>query len=144
MPSIHKSALVNFSPIQMQKLVEDIASYPEFLPWCSASHIISQDGNTTDAQLQISKSGFNRTFTTRNIASDNKLLMTLLEGPFSSLSGEWNFISLSDTSCKISLDLTFSMPGTLANIAFGRAFNQICNTMVRSFTQRAVQVYDAQ
>jgi ribosome-associated toxin RatA of RatAB toxin-antitoxin module len=33
------------------------------------------------------------------------------------------------------------MPGVLANLAFGAVFNQICNTMVSSFTQRAKEIY---
>jgi ribosome-associated toxin RatA of RatAB toxin-antitoxin module len=33
------------------------------------------------------------------------------------------------------------MAGKLANLAFGTVFNQICNTMVGAFTQRAKDVY---
>jgi ribosome-associated toxin RatA of RatAB toxin-antitoxin module len=33
------------------------------------------------------------------------------------------------------------MPGVLASLAFGTVFNQICNTMVASFTERAKAVY---
>jgi len=33
------------------------------------------------------------------------------------------------------------MSGVLASLAFGAVFNQICNTMVSSFSARAKQVY---
>jgi ribosome-associated toxin RatA of RatAB toxin-antitoxin module len=67
--------------------------------------------------------------------------MSLLNGPFSSLEGVWDFMPLRADASKISLDLEFEMSGKLAALAFGAVFNQICNTMVSSFTQRAKQVY---
>jgi len=46
---------------------------------------------------------------------------------------------LRDDASKISLYLEFEMPGVLASLAFGVVFNQICNTMVSSFTARLKQ-----
>jgi ribosome-associated toxin RatA of RatAB toxin-antitoxin module len=48
---------------------------------------------------------------------------------------------LREDASKISLDLEFEMSGVLASLAFGAVFNQICNTMVSSFSARAKQVY---
>ncbi len=142
MTAVHKSALVKYSAQQMFQLVSDIEAYPDFLPWCSGSRILSQQGDVVEAELQISKAGFNKSFATRNRSEDhNKLVMTLVSGPFSSLDGVWSFEPLREDACKISLDLEFEMQGKLANMAFGSMFNQICNTMVSSFTARARQVY---
>lgn len=69
------------------------------------------------------------------------MVVELLDGPFAHLSGEWNFLPLREGASKISLDLDFEMSGVLANLAFGAVFNQICNTMVASFTARAKEVY---
>jgi ribosome-associated toxin RatA of RatAB toxin-antitoxin module len=57
------------------------------------------------------------------------------------LEGRWEFIPLREDASKISLDLEFEMSGKLASMAFGAVFNQICNTMVSSFTARAKAVY---
>ena len=48
---------------------------------------------------------------------------------------------LREDASKISLDLEFEIASTFAALAFGPVFNQICNTMVSSFTQRAKAVY---
>ncbi|KAF3981814.1 MAG: type II toxin-antitoxin system RatA family toxin [Methylococcales symbiont of Hymedesmia sp. n. MRB-2018] len=142
MPTIKKSALIKFSSQQMKALVEDIESYPEFLPWCSGSTILKKEGNIVEAELQIAKAGFNKSFATRNRHDgEGKLFMTLLNGPFSSLDGVWHFIPLREDASKICLDLDFEIQGKLANLAFGSVFNQICNTMVSSFTERAKQIY---
>ena len=95
-----------------------------------------------EAELSISKGGFQKAFSTRNqLEYGRKMTVALLDGPFSHLTGEWHFLALRDDARKISLDLEFELSGNLPSLAFGAGFNQICNTMVSSFTQRAKEVY---
>lgn len=142
MTTVQKSALVKYSAQAMFELVDDIEAYPEFLPWCTGSRIISRQGNVVEAELQIAKGGFKNSFATRNVNDEGgRIKMSLLNGPFSSLEGMWNFMPLREDASKISLDLEFEINGVLANFAFGAVFNQICNTMVASFTERARQLY---
>ena len=142
MTVVQKSALVKFSALQMFELVNNIEDYPKFLPWCSGSRIMKRGDDFVEAELIISKGGFNKSFSTRNkIDPDGVITVSLLDGPFSYLEGVWNFLPLREDASKISLDLEFEMSGKLASLAFGVVFNQICNTMVTSFTDRAKQVY---
>jgi len=142
MTVVQKSALVKFSAQQMFDLVVNIEAYPEFLPWCGGSRIISRSPEVVEAELVIAKAGFHKSFATRNkIDNGGRIYISLLNGPFTSLEGMWNFMPLREDACKISLDLEFEMSGKLAALAFGAVFNQICNTMVSSFTERAKQVY---
>jgi ribosome-associated toxin RatA of RatAB toxin-antitoxin module len=142
MTTVEKSALVKFSALQMFQLVEDVEAYPEFLPWCSGSRILSRAGNVIEAELLIAKGGFNKSFATRNTSDPGgRISISLLNGPFSYLEGVWDFMPLRADASKISLNLQFEMNGKLAALAFGVVFNQICNTMVSSFTQRAKQLY---
>ena len=142
MTLVQKSALVKYSARQMFDLVNDIEAYPTFLPWCSGSRIIKQNDNIIEAELTIAKGGFNKSFSTQNTVDEgNKINVSLLNGPFSRLEGVWDFMPLREDASKISLDLEFEMSGALASLAFGAVFNQICNTMVTSFTNRAKDVY---
>ncbi|MCF7986626.1 MAG: type II toxin-antitoxin system RatA family toxin [Methylovulum sp.] len=142
MTIVQKSALVKYSAQQMFDLVNDIESYPQFLPWCSGSRIIKRVDDIVEAELQISKGGFKKAFSTRNrIDLGGKISVSLLDGPFSYLEGVWSFMPLREDASKISLDLEFEMSGKLASLAFGAVFNQICNTMVSSFTHRAKEIY---
>ncbi len=142
MTVIKKSALVKFSAQQMFDLVDDIEAYPEFLPWCSGSRILMRKDNVVEGEIDISKGGINKSFATRNeLDPGGKIYMNLLNGPFKSLEGVWDFMPLREDASKISLDLEFEISGKLASLAFGPVFNQICNTMVSSFTQRAKALY---
>ena len=142
MTAVNKSALVRFPAHLMYALVEDVESYPQFLPWCSASRILRRSGDVVDAELEISKAGFHKSFATRNtLLAPEQIRISLLEGPFSHLEGVWTFTPLRQDASKISLELEFEMLGKLTNLAFGTLFNQICNTMVDAFSERAKSVY---
>ncbi|MBS4050542.1 MAG: type II toxin-antitoxin system RatA family toxin [Methylomonas sp.] len=139
---VQKSALVKFSARQMFDLVDDIESYSKFLPWCGGSRILRREGNIVEGEIQIAKAGFHKSFSTRNIVDPGgRITISLLDGPFTSLEGFWSFMPLREDASKISLDLEFEIANTFASLAFGPVFNQICNTMVGSFTQRAKVVY---
>jgi ribosome-associated toxin RatA of RatAB toxin-antitoxin module len=142
MTAVHKSALVRYSARQMYDLVDDIAAYSEFLPWCGGSRILRREESLVEGEIQIAKGGINKSFATRNrLEIGSKIHMSLLDGPFKSLDGVWTFTPLRDDASKISLDLEFEISGKLATLAFGPVFNQICNTMVTSFTERAKSLY---
>ncbi len=142
MTLIQKSALVKYSAHQMFDLVNDIEAYPKFLPWCTGSKILKREGDFVEAELMISKGGFKKSFSTRNtIEQGGRITVSLLDGPFSHLEGVWDFMPLRADASKISLDLEFEMSSALVSLAFGAVFNQICNTMVASFTGRAKEVY---
>lgn len=142
MTTIERSALVRYPAKQMFSLVADIDAYQEFLPWCQSSHVLSAHNDVVEAELTIARGGFQQQFSTRNVNHEpSEIRMSLLKGPFKSLQGVWQFIELNEQASKIVLKLEFEMAGGIATIAFGRLFQQICETMVEAFHQRAVTLY---
>lgn len=142
MPQVRRSALVSFSAKQMYDLVNDVDSYPEFLPGCSGSKILEHNEDTMKASVDVSKAGISKTFTTINrLTKDTVIMMELVDGPFKSLKGGWYFTMLDECACKVELKLDFEFSSKLIEIAFGKIFNDLTNNMVNSFTQRAKQVY---
>ncbi|MGN2672398.1 SRPBCC family protein [Aliivibrio fischeri] len=143
MPQVSRSALVPFSAKQMYDLVNDVASYPQFLPGCSGSKILEQTESTMVASVDVAKAGIKKTFTTKNTLIDSEMIgMNLVDGPFKSLTGGWHFMALDETACKVELTLDFEFSNALVAMAFGKVFQELTNNMVNSFTQRAKQVYD--
>ncbi|MCJ8315669.1 type II toxin-antitoxin system RatA family toxin [Idiomarina sp.] len=142
MPSIEKSALVSYSAEQMFNLVNDIDSYPEFVPGCADSRVVEQNGDYKVASLQISKAGIQKTFTTRNrLVKPERIDMELVDGPFKKLTGGWVFKPLSDDACKVELKLDFEFSSRLLSMAFGKIFSEVTSKMVDAFVKRAEQVY---
>ncbi len=105
---------------QMFDLVNDVESYPQFLPWCSGTTLIESTDTTMQASLMVAMAGLKYSFTTRNEHErPGKIRIELVEGPFSSLSGVWLFQPLSDEACKVSLSLQFDFSGKLTSLAMG-------------------------
>lgn len=145
MAKVNKSALVMHSAEQMYALVNNVRDYPNFLPWCSGSSIIEESDDGLTARLDISKAGFDYSFTTRNqMQAPERIDLALVEGPFRTFKGSWTFKKLSDEACKVTLDLDFDFTGKIANFAMGKVFNQIASTMVDAFCQQADVKYDSQ
>ena len=139
---IHRSALVMFSCQQMFDLVNDVVAYPQFLPWCSGAEVLGCDENVMMAMVQVSKGGVKQSFTTRNqLEAHEKISMSLVDGPFQSLKGDWCFTALRQDACKVELELHFELKPGIGKMAFGAVFNQAANTMVDAFCQRAKVVY---
>ncbi|MBR9865863.1 MAG: type II toxin-antitoxin system RatA family toxin [Oceanospirillales bacterium] len=142
MTQVDRSALVLHTAEQMFDLVNDVESYPQFLPWCSGTTLIESTDETMQASLRVAKAGLKYSFTTRNeLKRPEMIRIELVEGPFSSLSGLWTFKPLSDEACKVSLSLQFDFSGKLASLAMSKVFNQMATTMVDAFVNRADQVY---
>ncbi|WOH37687.1 SRPBCC family protein [Thalassotalea fonticola] len=142
MPAINRHALVMYSAEDMYKLINDVASYPKFLPGCSNSKLISQTDDKMTASLLVSKGGVQKWFTTENTLEQNKKIsMNLKDGPFKKLTGYWLLTPLSDEACKIELVLDYEFSNKLIEMAFGRIFDSLTNNMVSAFTSRAKEVY---
>jgi ribosome-associated toxin RatA of RatAB toxin-antitoxin module len=142
MTRIQRSALLRFPASVMFDLVDDIESYPQFLPWCEASEILVCEEGLVEARLDIAHGGIRKSFTTRNTCEGKESMkMKLVDGPFNRLEGLWTFQFLRKDASKISLDLEFEITGKLAGMAFGPVFGQICNSLVGAFSQRARELY---
>lgn len=139
---IQRSALLPYPAQALYDLVNDVASYPQFLPWCSASEVLDSGEGEMRASLTVAKGSISQRFVTRNrLVPGQSIQMQLQEGPFSQLQGVWEFKALGDKACKISLDLTFDYAGPLVKATLGPLFTQAANTMVDAFCQRAKQLY---
>lgn len=142
MATVHKSALVLYSAADMFALVNDVESYPRFLPWCRSARIFSRNPDEILATIQMVKGAVDKTFTTCNRVQQNKMIeMRLLDGPFHHLEGFWRFQVLRQDACKVSLDMEFEFSNKILRLAVGPVFNQIVNSLVDAFCKRAVEVY---
>jgi ribosome-associated toxin RatA of RatAB toxin-antitoxin module len=144
---VERSVLVEFSAARMRALVEDIESYPQFLPWCAGAVIGSRASGGVVATLTIAYHGIRQQFTTENIAEKHgaadAIRIRLVSGPFKSLDGLWIFQPLEEDACKVKLELRYEFANRLLESLVGPVFRYIADTMVEAFVQRARVLYDA-
>ena len=142
MPRIQRSAAVPHSPEQMFDLVNDIESYPRFLPWCRSARVLSSSEREVRARIEMAKGALHRSFTTRNeLERGRRIRVRLEDGPFSRLEGDWHFDPDEQGGCRVSLDMEYQFAGRVLSAVIGPVFNQIAQTMVDSFVRRADSLY---
>ncbi|EKE73996.1 type II toxin-antitoxin system RatA family toxin [Gallaecimonas xiamenensis] len=142
MPRIERQAHVPYSPQAMFDLVNDVPSYPAFLPGCVASRVLSQGPASMTATLDVAKGPVRKSFTTRNsLFAPDRISMELVNGPFKFLRGDWLFLPHGDQGCMVRLEMEFEFSSTLVGIAFGGIFQQLTHAMVNAFCQRAREIY---
>ncbi len=142
MPTIQRSALVPHSAQKMFDLVNDVDSYPDFLPWCNDAATLEKGDGYNIARVDIKKGPLSQHFTTRNdLTNGSEINMTLIEGPFKQLQGQWNFKDIGEHGCRVSFDIEFAFSGLILQKTLSPIFNEICARMVDAFVVRANQVY---
>jgi len=145
MKSVHKSVLIWYSAPEMYALVTDVARYPEFLPWCNHAKVLSQDAAGMTAEVGIAFKGVRQSFTTRNThLPGRQVRLHLVDGPFSRLEGEWNFIPVGEgdqRACRVELSLRYGFSSALLAAVVGPVFDRIAGSLVDAFVKRAEQVY---
>lgn len=142
MATVNRSALLPYSAHDMYCLVNDVASYPQFMDGCSSVDIIEHTDELMRATLYLKKAGMEVSFTTCNqLVAGTSIEMYLQNGPFKTFNGLWQFKALSDSACKLTLDLEFEFKSrTLAKLATGM-FSGVSSNLVDSLCKRADEIY---
>ncbi|MFW0072568.1 MAG: type II toxin-antitoxin system RatA family toxin [Coxiella-like endosymbiont] len=143
MPNINKTKTVFYSEKQMYELVNDVASYSKFVPFCSNSQIDNHTPDEIRATLSFSRGVLHKSFTTLNRLQPHKMIeIRLINGPFKQLRGFWQFESLvGHNQCRVSLDLEFEFTSRWFTLMFGPLFSEVVIMLVDSFCKRADTIY---
>ena len=137
MKRITRSAIVEHPAGEMYALVDDIESYPTFLPWCLEARAEETEGRKR-ATLTVGLRGLRQSFTTLNEnRPDEAIDMQLVEGPFNRFSAAWRFRPLGTGACTIEFTLAYEFASRSLGRLLEPLFDQIADTMVDAFKRRA-------
>ncbi len=138
MTTIQRSALVEHSAARMFSLVNDIAAYPRRFDWCADATVLEQDAERMVARLDLKLGALSTWFVTENsLSPPHHIDMKLVEGPFRSLTGRWQFHALDESACKVSLTLSFEPASRLLVPAMALGFQALAERMVDDFVRVA-------
>jgi len=138
MITIKKHALVLHNKEKMFTLVDRVEDYPNFLPWCSKTEVIKRSEKITKATILINYHNVKQSFTTENVKIfPTKMNINLVDGPFKTLKGEWNFIEIEKDTCKIEFELQYEFSNHILDKLISPVFNMIANTFIDNFVAKA-------
>ena len=145
MKTVNKSVLIWYSAAEMFALVTDVASYPQFLPWCDKACVVEEDDHGMTAKVGLSIAGLSQSFTTRNThVQDRRVSLKLVNGPFSKLDGFWDFTPVgqnNERACKVNFSLGYDFDNLALSALIGPVFDKIAGSLVDAFVKRAGQIY---
>ena len=138
MDYINKSEEINVSHELIFSLINNVEDYHRFLPWCSDSKIISDNGNKMLAEIEISKNFINWKFSTENTYDLNKKInIKLIDGPFNHLDGYWEFKKKDNYNTTVDLYLEYKFDSRLIELSIKPIFSNIMSSILDSFISEA-------
>ena len=126
-------------------LVLDIERYPEFLPWCDAATINSQEEGEMLAVLVISFKGFAESYTSRVRSMKGRgharVEAEAVDGPFDHLKNLWVMEADPGGGTSITFEIDFAFRSKVLQALLTFWFDSACMKMVKAFEERADKLY---
>jgi ribosome-associated toxin RatA of RatAB toxin-antitoxin module len=162
MREIKHSALVAQPPGRLFALINDIESYPRFIPWCTHAKVQSRSDSEIVATVGVQRGPFQSEFTTRNVLEpDRRIVMHLVNGPFKMFEGEWLLSPIPPAAiasvdavargkevpvpspsgagggCRVQLTMKFAFKNPLTAMLFEQKFAETAASLMDAFVARA-------
>ena len=136
-----------FSAKQMYDLVRDVDNYSKFVPYCTASRVISvteavKGQSVMIADLRVSYKMLRETYTSeiKMDAAAHSLHVIQANGPFRKLDNRWTFTdSLEGSDIHFYLDFEFGVP--LLRQIIQPMMGRVVEKFVSAFEERALDIY---
>ncbi len=140
MREVRHSALVSQPPARLFALINDVESYPAFVPWCTHARVLERSEREIVATLGVRRGALNSEFTTRNeLEPDRRVRMHLVNGPFRTLEGVWDLTPVGAAGCRVELTMRFAFRNALTAVLFEQKFAETASALMDAFVARARQ-----
>lgn len=132
-----------YSVTQIYMLINDVAKYSDFIPWCTRSVVINSTATTMRAELTGKIAGFSRTITSHNQCDPHKkIIMHLSNTPVKNLQGSWVIRKLHDQNLtEITLNISYTTPTNPLYRHLKLLIDPAARKIMASFKQRARELY---
>lgn len=136
--------LVPYTAEQVFQVIDDVASYSQFLPNCAASGVNSRtpgaEGERVLGFMELAFMGMQSRLDTDNVhVFPSRIEMQLLQGPFKEMRGVWLIKPLGDLGCKVSLSMQWQYNKPMLDMLIGQRFEAIAQQLLDAFIARTAQ-----
>ena len=138
MPQHRQSLMLPFAAKPLFELVNKLEDYPEFMPFCTAGKALEASDDQLIGSITLQKGPLSETFTTKNtLYPYEKMVLTLVDGPFKRLEGVWTFTEKPDNCTLITLELDYAFSSAIVATLFGSLFQKAASMLMSRFSQYA-------
>lgn len=148
MPHAHDIKIVPHDAAAMFDLVADIRRYPEFLPWCKALRVRSEETDErgrglVTADMVARFKGFEERFTSR-VTLDRAALaidVAYVDGPFKKLTNAWRFTQLEGQASRVDFSIDFEFRSRVLQLLARTMLEKALLKLSGAFVERADALY---
>ena len=148
MPQFRTKRRVRHAAANMFDLVADVERYPEFVPLCQSLRVRrrTQTGEgieTVVADMTVAYKVMRETFTSRvTLDKPNlKIDVEYLDGPFSRLDNQWNFMPVTENVCDVEFFISYEFKSRVLGMLMGAVFEAAFRRFAEAFERRADAIY---
>lgn len=141
MPQLNKTATTSFTPTQLFDLIIDVEKYPEFLPFCTHTHIYEASDAHMLADMSIGYKNFSGTFRSKiNLLKPYRIQIQQDHGSLKHLESEWKIEPI-PTGSTVHFSIDFEPKSWLLKKLIAPILNDMGAVMLDSFLKRATYLY---
>ena len=150
MPKASVKRLIECKKDQLIDLVLDIEKYPEFVPFCLASHVYEKNNEANQtliiADLTIGKGPFRDTYKSdvKFDKENSTINVTNIGGPLNHLENNWKFIEkgndIDGYKTEVLFDIDFEIENKFLNILMTKSFQFGLEKIADAFQKRAESI----
>ena len=141
MPHFSDKKVLPYSPQQMFDMVSDVATYPDFLPWCKAARLYDVSDTSFHADLMIGFKAFKERYTSHvTLESPTSIKVNYVRGPMKHLYNHWKFEEV-EGGCLVDFEVDFEFRNAAFEALIGPLFMSATKKMMMAFEDRAKELY---
>lgn len=140
MKKSQKEIELNYNINDLYNIVLNIDEYPDYIPWCANTEIISRKKNEIKASMEVKYNFFpTQTFTSMVVYDFKKKMIktNYIDGPLKDLFTSWEFIKLETNRTKVIFIVSFEFKKFAHQKLAELFFPLIEVKMMKSFVERA-------
>ena len=118
-------------------VVSKFDEYSKFIPGCSGASLIKSDYPVEIGRLEFNILGKEYFIVSKNILSEDSIVINQTEGPFDYFEGKWVVEASTEDSCSINFNAEFELPFLLNAITSQALVDKFASTIIDSFIKRA-------
>lgn len=145
--TLEENQVVPFSAEEFYQVVADVDKYDEFVPFCTASRIVSKKLGSNpvefDAELSVGFKLFTEKYISRVTAiPPSSIDVCAIKSPtFKHLRSSWKFYPRGENSCQVHFKLDFAVKSMLHAQAMNMFLHEVAQYQIKAFQKRCQKVY---
>ena len=128
---------VNKNINEVFDVLSNVDNYESFIPFCSESKIIDEEGNAITASLKLSFLGSSSEFITQNQFKRNEFInMNLVKGPFNSFNASWLFRPINEDETQMTFKMSYSINNPVTDLIISKNIDNVSQRIIEAFKKK--------